>query len=353
MRAAHRTDLIACLLRQFGDRDIGKPAPLRRRKQLRSERSRSKLILHIRNMFELMDEPLVHLCNIRNRINRKFSASQCFGNDKNALIVDENKLLLHTRIIPSGKAVKIEAIHTDLKGTYGLEDCSLKAAINGHHLACCLHLCAECMISVDKLIKRPTRELHHAVVDRRLKACLRLLCDGVYNLIECVANCNLRGHLCDRVSCRLGRECRGTTDARIDLDDIVLIALRIERILGVAAPLNAEFANDAKARTAQHLILIIRQCLCRSNNDTISCMNTNRVKILHTANGDAVVIAVTDDFKLDFLPSGNAALDEHLPDHRVVEPLDNGRNELFFVLGNTAARAAHCIRRTYNDRISN
>ena len=82
-------------------------------------------------------------------------------------------------------------------------------------------------------------------------------------------------------------------------------------------------------------------------------MNTNRVKILHTANGDAVVIAVTDDFKLDFLPSGNAALDEHLPDHRVVEPLDNGRNELFFVLGNAAARAAHCIRRTYNDRISN
>ena len=97
---------------------------------------------------------------------------------------------------------------------------------------------------------------------------------------------------------------------------------------------------------------MIRQCLCRSNDNTVTCMNTDGIKILHAANGDAVVIAVTDDLELDFLPSGNAALDEYLPNHRVVKPLDDRRNELFLILGNTTACAAHCIRRAYDDRIS-
>ena len=97
---------------------------------------------------------------------------------------------------------------------------------------------------------------------------------------------------------------------------------------------------------------MIRQCLCRSNDNAVTCVNTNGIKILHAANGDAVVIAVTDDLELDFLPSSNAALDEHLTDHRVIEPLDDRRNELFLIFCNAAACTAHCIRRTDDDRVS-
>ena len=208
------------------------------------------------------------------------------------------------------------------------------------------------MVSVDEFIERPAWELHNAVVNRRLEARLCLLCNRVDNLVQRVTNRNFRGHLCNRIARRLGRECRGAADTGIDLDDIVFVALRIERILGIAAPFNAELSNDAKARAAEHLILVIRQCLCGSDDNTVTCMNADGIKILHTANGDAVVIAVTDDLELDFLPSGNAALDEYLPNHRVVKPLDDRRNELFLIFCNAAACAAHCIRRTYDDGIS-
>ena len=82
-------------------------------------------------------------------------------------------------------------------------------------------------------------------------------------------------------------------------------------------------------------------------------MDSDRIKVLHAANSDAVVIAVADDLELDFLPSGNTALDEHLPDHRVSESLDDRCDELLLVLGDATACTAHCIRGANNDRISN
>ena len=115
VRAAHRTDLIACLLRQLGNGDIGKPDPFRRCKQLRCERSRGKLILHIRDMLELVDKPFVHLRDVRDGIDRQLPTPQGFGNDKDTLVIDERKLLFHTLIVPLGKAVDVETVDPNLK----------------------------------------------------------------------------------------------------------------------------------------------------------------------------------------------------------------------------------------------
>ena len=41
-------------------------------------------------------------------------------------------------------------------------------------------------------------------------------------------------------------------------------------------------------------------------------MDTERVEVLHITDGDTVVVAVTDDFVLDFLPSLEALLYEDL-----------------------------------------
>ena len=103
------------------------------------------------------------------------------------------------------------------------------------------------MICVDEFIERPARELDHAIVDRRLKASLGLLCDGVHDLVERIADGNLRGYFGDGIARCLRSERGRSADARIDLDDIVAIALRIERILCVAAALDAELSDDALA----------------------------------------------------------------------------------------------------------
>ena len=97
---------------------------------------------------------------------------------------------------------------------------------------------------------------------------------------------------------------------------------------------------------------MIGQRLCGRNNNTVSRMDTNRVKILHTADGNAVIVSVTNDLELDLLPSRDTALDEHLPDHGVVQALNNDGDELFLVLRNAAARTAHGIGRADDDRVA-
>ena len=349
---AHRADLIARLLRDLGDGNIGETDPLGSGEKLRCERLLRKLTLNIGDMLQLMDEPLVHLRDARDVVYGQLAAAQHLRHDEDALIVDEGKLLFQTFIIPVGKAFQIETVHTDLEGTCRLEDGTFKAAVNGHDLARRLHLRAERMIRVDEFVERPARELHHAVVNGRLKAGLCLLRDRVDDLIQRIADGDFRRHLGNRVARCLRRERRGTADARIHLDNVVLIALRIERVLRVAAALNAELADDPQTCAAQHLILVIGQRLCGRNNDTVSRMNTNRVKILHTADGNAVIVSVTNDLELDLLPSRDTALDEHLPDHGVVQALNNDGNEVFLVLRNAAARTPHGIGRADDDRVA-
>ena len=336
----------------LGNGNIGKTDPLCSSEKIWRERLLRELTLNIGDMLQLMDEPLVHLCDARDIVHGQLAAAQHLRHDKDPLIVDEGKLFFQAFIIPVGKTFQIETVHADLEGTSRLEDSPLKTAVNGHDLARRLHLRAERMVRIDELIERPARELHHAVVNGRLKARLRLLRYRVDDLIQRIADGDLRRHLGNRVARCLRRECRGTADARVHLDDVVLIALRIERVLCVAAALNAELADDPQTGTAQHLILVVGQGLRGRNNDTVSRMDTDRVKILHTADGNAVVVPVTDDFELDLLPSRDTALDEHLPDHGVVQPLDDDGDEFFLILSNAAARTSHGIGRANDDRVA-
>ena len=208
------------------------------------------------------------------------------------------------------------------------------------------------MIGENEFVERPARKFHYTIINGRLKARLCLLRHGVRDFIERIADGNLGGNLRYGVSRRFRCQRRGTADARIDLDDIVAIAVRIECILRVAAAFDIQFTDDAERRTAQHLIVMIGQRLRRCNNDAVSRMYTDGIEVLHVADRDAVVIAVTHDFILNFFPTGNAALDEHLADHAVLKSLDDRFDKFFFVFGNAAARAAHRVGGTHDQRIA-
>ena len=97
---------------------------------------------------------------------------------------------------------------------------------------------------------------------------------------------------------------------------------------------------------------MVSQGLGRSHNDGIAGMDTHRVKVLHVADSNAVVVAVTHYLVLDFLPACHAALNQHLADHGILQALDNDINQLVLALGNTAAGAAHGIGRAHNQRIA-
>jgi hypothetical protein len=62
----------------------------------------------------------------------------------------------------------------------------------------------------------------------------------------------------------------------------------------------------------EELALLSAECLSRSNYDRLTCMDSERVEVLHITDSDAVVITVTHYLILDLLPSLERLLDENL-----------------------------------------
>ena len=71
-------------------------------------------------------------------------------------------------------------------------------------------------------------------------------------------------------------------------------------------------ADDADSDLSELVVLIIGQGLRGSYDDTLPGVDTEGVEVLHITDRDAVIIAVTHDLVLDFLPSLEALLYEHL-----------------------------------------
>ena len=131
-----------------------------------------------------------------------------------------------------------------LQGTDRLHQAALEVRADTHDLTGRLHLGSQLMARADEFIERKSRHLDNDVVKHRLETCVCFLCNGILDLIQCIAESDLRSNLCDRVSCRLGSKCGGTADTRVYLDHAVLEALRVKRILYVAAAGDAELCDD-------------------------------------------------------------------------------------------------------------
>ena len=87
-----------------------------------------------------------------------------------------------------------------LQTSDGLHHGTFKVCADAHNFACSLHLSCEGSLGCYELIKWKPWELNYAVVKGRLKACIGLACDGIFNLIKGVTKCNLGSNLGDRIS---------------------------------------------------------------------------------------------------------------------------------------------------------
>ena len=69
-------------------------------------------------------------------------------------------------------------------------------------------------------------------------------------------------------------------------------------------------------------------------------MNTNRIDILHITYRDAVSVGITHYFVLNLFPAGDAALNQNFSDTAQTQTVGQDLNQLFFVVGDTAAASA-------------
>ena len=126
-----------------------------------------------------------------------------------------------------------------LQGTDGLHKATLKVGTDTHDLTGCLHLGSKCSLCADEFIKWQSRHLNDTVVQHRLEACIGLLGNCIFDLIQCISQGNLCCYLCDRIASCLRSQRGRTAYTRVYLDNTVLKARRMQGVLYVAASSDA------------------------------------------------------------------------------------------------------------------
>ena len=130
----------------------------------------------------------------------------------------------------------------------------LVTAGNRHDFADRFHLRAEFQADFAEFFQIPARIFQHDVIQRRLKTSRRLLRHRIFNIIQAVAERELRSDERERIAGRFRGE-RGTAaQAGVDLDNPVIFGVRVQRVLNVAFADDAEMPNNLNRNRAQHEI---------------------------------------------------------------------------------------------------
>ena len=177
-------------------------------------------LFHLNQNGNLIDKPFVNFCNIMDFIIRCPFADQLSDNINSAVIDDTyafQQFLFGTVGISSG----VEAVQMLLQRTDRFHQSPLKVRTDTHNLSGRFHLGCQCTFRLNKFIKWQARDLDYTIIQCRLKTCIGLSGDRIWNFIQCIAECNLCCHLGDRISCRLRCQCGRTADTRVYLDNTI------------------------------------------------------------------------------------------------------------------------------------
>ena len=89
-----------------------------------------------------------------------------------------------------------------------------------------------------------------------------------------------------------------------------------------------------------------------SNNNRVARVYTNRVNVLHTANGDGIIGGVAHNLKFNFFVALHALLNEYLMNGRELECVCAYLNKLCLIVGKATACAAKRKCRAQNNGIA-
>ena len=308
-----------------------------------------------------MQEPRVDVGRLRQRVRRHTSAERG-GHSPQPLIRRIERKILGCKPVPLRRLPQQRAA-TELYRAHRLLQRCLEAAVYRHHLARRLHLRADGAVAARELVERPAGRLDDAVVQCRLERGFRALRHRVRYLVQPPSDRDLGRNPCDRVARRFGCQSGRPAHARVHLDDEVLHRignaarqhLADDRMwrqpeLDVAPTLDAERADDADARGAEHLVFLVRERLARRDDDAVSGVDAHRVQVFHVAYRDARVGSVAHHFVLDLAPAAHRALHQHLVDGAGGKSARDHRLQLLHRRGESPARAAQRIRRPHHQR---
>ena len=240
---AHLLDFLRGHAVESGDHAVGEFHALRLPQQIHCQLLCCETFLHLHENGNLIDKPEVNLGVIVNLL-IGHSPAQSFGNGVDSPIIHHVQLRIQLLVRQLVKIITHQRIHMLLQRTDRFHQRALEVVADTHNLSGGLHLGSQRTLRRDELVKGQARNFYYTVVQHRLKACKSLSGNGIRNLIQRIAQSDLRRHLRDGVAGSLGSQRGGTAHTGIYLDHTVLEGIRIQRVLHIAASGNAKLGDN-------------------------------------------------------------------------------------------------------------
>ncbi|RMU21617.1 hypothetical protein ALP35_05604 [Pseudomonas savastanoi pv. glycinea] len=351
-----RTQVLFGNADQLGQARIGEALALEAEHQVTidcRQAQRLDLLFVLDQIFDLHQEPGVNHVHGEDFFNRH-ACAEGVGDVPDTLGTRHSQLALeraHAFRVAQVQ-LRIETANADFQAAQGFLQGLLESAADGHDFTDRLHLSGQTRIRLGELLEGKARQLGDDVVDRRFERSRGLAAgDFVRQLVKGVTHCQLGGNACNREAGRLGGQRRGTRYARVHLDHDHTAGVRADAELNVGTTgFNADLAQHCQRGITQDLVFLVGQGLCRSNGDGVAGVHAHRVEVFNRADDDAVVLFVADNFHFVLFPADQRFVDQQLFGRRQVQTASADFFELFTVVRDTAARAAHGERWTNNAR---
>src|SRR5438105_13997733 len=109
-------------------------------------------------------------------------------------------------------------------------------------------------------------------------------------------------------------------------------------------------ANHADGKLPQPMVIAVRESLTGRHDNAFACMDTNRVNVLHVADGDAIVRFVSHDLIFHFLPTIEVFFHEDL--WRIDQGSLDPCLQRPFVLAHPRTQSSHRKCKYYHYRIT-
>jgi len=316
----------------------------------------SHFLFQTHQLFNLHQEPAVDIGQVEHAINgeaRAESVSDVPDTLSARVFQLAANLGQRFRVIEAHFRVETGSAHFQAAQRF-LQGLLLGTA-NRHHFAHRLHLGGQTVVRADEFFKVEAWDFGHDVVDGRLKRRRGAAAgDIVHQLIKGVTNRQLRRHFSDREAGGFRGQRRGAGDARVHFDNDQATIFRVHRELNVgAAGLYADFTQYRHRGVTHDLVLFVGQGLRRRHGDGVAGVDAHRVEVFDGADDDAVVVFITHHFHLVLFPADQRFINQQLVGRGEIQTAFADLFELFAVVGDTAAGAAHRKGRTDDAREAN
>ena len=242
---------------------------------------------------------------------------------------------------------------TGLQRPHHLAERLDEVAAQRHRLAHGFHGRGQGGVGAGELLEREAGRLHDDIVQGRLEARRRFLGDVVDDLIEGVADRQFGGDLRDRETGGLGRQRTRPRHPGVHLDDDETAVDRIDGELDVAsAGVDTDLAQNVDAEVTHCLVFAIREGHRGRHGDRVAGVHAHRIEVLDRAHDDHVVVAVAHQLELEFLPTVDGLLYQHVGARRCGQPFTGHPVHVLGGIRHARAQAAHGERRPHDHRQS-